>query len=202
LYEDLRDLTSKSVHPSWFGAWLDVERSAKKLRTYQPALVPGLFQDEDYALGLLTGGRPTHTEEQIRARVTARMERQEILNGSLRILAVIDEAALMRPIGSPEVMVKQLERLERLASHPLITLQIMELKIGAHPGVEGGFVIADLSAGTTVVYRDSIVEGEFTDSPDFVATVIELWETIQADALPQRASIGLVRSWAERWKNS
>lgn len=172
------------------------------LRGYELGVIPGLAQSEDYISSLLTAGRPTYPEERIEAQVAGRLARQKILGSGARFLFIIDEAALARPVGGPVVMADQLERLAELAGHRMVTIQVTPLSIGGHPGVEGAFSIATLPDGAQLVYRDSIEEGQVVHKPDTVATIIGLWESIRADALPQRASIELVRSWAEKWKNS
>jgi len=43
-------------HPSWFTGWLDAERRATSLCSWEPLLVPGLLQTADYARAVLGAG--------------------------------------------------------------------------------------------------------------------------------------------------
>ncbi|WP_051864562.1 helix-turn-helix domain-containing protein [Streptosporangium roseum] len=110
----LLDWRKGQVFPSWFGPWREKEREAVALRTYQPLVFPGLLQTEAYARVLLHGNE---------AAVEARLDRQAILTRqdprppSFR--CVIDEAMLYRPIGGPEVMGEQLERLVSMTGERL-----------------------------------------------------------------------------------
>ncbi|MDH2424361.1 Scr1 family TA system antitoxin-like transcriptional regulator [Sphaerisporangium sp. TRM90804] len=65
----LLDWRRGQAFPHWFGKWRDKEQAAIALRTYQPLMVPGLFQTEGYARALLG--------DDVDA-VAARMERQAI----------------------------------------------------------------------------------------------------------------------------
>src|SRR5215831_15719882 len=55
--------------PGWFRPWADIEAEAAILRTYQPLLVPGLLQTEDYARALLRGAQADATDDQIEQQV-------------------------------------------------------------------------------------------------------------------------------------
>ncbi|MFD2357087.1 Scr1 family TA system antitoxin-like transcriptional regulator [Nonomuraea ferruginea] len=70
-------LISREASPRWFREWLDIEQEAQSLRTWQPLLIPGLLQTEDYARAMLRG-EPGVTEEQVEKSVQARLERQII----------------------------------------------------------------------------------------------------------------------------
>ena len=39
-------------YPPWFKEWLDAERQARVVRTWQPLIIPGLLQTADYARAL------------------------------------------------------------------------------------------------------------------------------------------------------
>ena len=199
----MKDLLSWELFPGWFLIWIDIERTATALRTAEPLLIPGLFQTEAVARAILRADRPQADDEEIDGLVAARLQRQEILNRKgFHIYALVDELVFHRPVGGPAVMAEQCEHLAQIAQRPNVTVQILPMDLGSHPGLQGGFVIATLPDHSPVVYRDMVGEGHVTDDPEFVATITELWDSLRADALPQRASIELVKSCAERWKNA
>jgi transcriptional regulator with XRE-family HTH domain len=86
MYEAL--LTSY-VYPESFRPWVDIERDATALRSYELAYLPGLLQTEEYARALLQSGRGD-----VDSKVAARMERQEILkrDGPPEFVSMIDGA--------------------------------------------------------------------------------------------------------------
>ena len=51
----LRDYLTQQVYPAWFHRWPEAEAEASALRWYEPLLIPGLLQTEDYARAVLRG---------------------------------------------------------------------------------------------------------------------------------------------------
>ena len=101
------------VLPDWFSVYVGLEEPASLLRVYEVQFVPGLLQTADYTRAIVERGQPAATADEIERRVALRAGRQEMLAkpGAPRLWAVVDEAALRRPIGGPAVMRAQLERL-------------------------------------------------------------------------------------------
>jgi transcriptional regulator with XRE-family HTH domain len=95
------------VIPVWFQSYIGLEQAAGVIRDYQVQFIPGLLQTADYARAVIqigTGDTDTPQPE-VGQRVSLRLRRQQILHrGSpTRLWAVIDEAALRRPIGGTAV---------------------------------------------------------------------------------------------------
>jgi hypothetical protein len=67
--------------------------------------------------------------------------------------AVLDEAALRRPIGTRQILRAQLRHLVKLAEPPNITLQVLPLDVGGHSATGGG---AGLKVWTG---RDGVIRG-------------------------------------------
>ena len=107
-------------YPSWFTEWVEAERRAISLHTWEPLLVPGLLQTSDYARALFKAWRSAGSDEELDQLVSARIERQAIFEGSKppSLWAVIDEGVLTRCIGSAQTMHGQLEHLR---SPPCLT---------------------------------------------------------------------------------
>ncbi|WP_329257482.1 helix-turn-helix domain-containing protein [Actinoallomurus sp. NBC_01490] len=129
--------------PAWFRPYVDLEEAAQVIRTYEVQFVPGLLQTEDYARAVISQGRSMLSAEEVDRRVELRLRRQRILTASnpTRLWAVIDEAALWRPIGGPEVTRAQLRALLDAARLQHITVQVMPFHVGGHAGEAGAFSI-------------------------------------------------------------
>jgi transcriptional regulator with XRE-family HTH domain len=91
--------------PPWFRSWVDHEQQDATLRLWQLGVLSGLLQTADYARSILTVN-PGVTEDEVGARLAARLERQAILTRDDPPTAwfLVDEAALRRHIGPPEVI--------------------------------------------------------------------------------------------------
>ncbi len=131
------------VLPRQFSVYLGFEGDATTILTYEALLVPGLLQTADYARALVRAGRPQDTDEDIERRVQARMQRQDILTGEgpPELWAILDEAAVRRQVGGPEVMRTQLKRLVQASKRPNVTLQIVPFRAGAYLSEESGFIL-------------------------------------------------------------
>jgi transcriptional regulator with XRE-family HTH domain len=187
--------------PAWFRPWLDVEATAEAIRSWEPLVVPGLLQTEDYARAVLSGDVGA-TSEQIEMQVIARMERQAILTRPTPPLLwfVIDEAVLHRPIGSPAVMSAQLARLLEAGQAPRITIQILPLNAYSTTGLAGGFAIAQAPGVFDTAYVESAgIMSRVTERPEDISVLTYRYEGIRSDALPQRESLELIKETLQRW---
>ena len=142
----------------WFQEWADIEAQATVLRWYEPLVVPGLLQTEDYARAILSA-RPDGNLADLEEQVAARIARQNILDrtGSPQLWCILDEAVLHRAIGGPKVMRSQLYRLAEVAEHPRTSIQVIRYG-GAHAGLLAHFVIADLDGKPPEVYLETAAE--------------------------------------------
>jgi transcriptional regulator with XRE-family HTH domain len=139
---------------SWQSAYRDVvsprllqlieyEDAASIIRSFEPLLVPGLLQTEEYARAVLGQFAAPTTAERIDAQVEARMRRQELVDRDDPPLMffVLDEAVTRRMVGGAAVMRRQVRKLVELAGRPHITIEIVPFGAGVHPGLQGPSVI-------------------------------------------------------------
>src|ERR1700684_2287518 len=100
------------ILPHWVEPYFGLEAAASFIREYELQFVPGLLQTEAYARAVIRLGNHTAEDEVIR-RAEARIARQEILSRAEppTLWAVMDESALRRVIGGPEVMKEQIRHL-------------------------------------------------------------------------------------------
>ena len=137
--------------------FLEYERSAVAVRSFEPSLVPGLLQTEDYAravLGAVEGG----SSERVESLVDLCYERQEILlDSARRFHFVIDEAALRRVVGGPEVTRLQLMWLRELARQAHVTIGVVPFSAGMYSMLWWPFTVLTLpgSGNGDVLYLGS-----------------------------------------------
>ena len=173
--------------PQWFKAYVDLESAATLIRTYEGQLVPGLLQTEDYMRAVI-GAHLDEPPEEAERRVALRMARQTLLTrpDRPRLWAVIDEAALRRPVGSPEAMRGQLERLIAATKLPNVILQILPFASGAHPAMVGAFSILRFADGDLpdVVYVEHLTNALYLDGRDDVNRYLHVMDQISMSAAP------------------
>ncbi|MFG1949559.1 Scr1 family TA system antitoxin-like transcriptional regulator [Micromonospora sp. NPDC048830] len=177
----------------WFTAWRDHEERAVRLRNFEPCLVPGLLQTEEYAKAIFSAGGLQRGEE-VEQFLALRMSRQQMLhrNDPPECVFVIDESALHRSIGGPAVMDRQLGRLMEAAELPHVSLHVLPLDVGAHVSLGGGFVIAEMPGNEGMLCLDNAARGQIVDYPEWIGMMLRKWESLLGEALSQRASLDLI----------
>ncbi len=171
--------------PIWFREWPKIEANAHNLRTWQPLVVPGLLQTRPYARAILRG-EPVVSDDLVDETADSRIARQVIFDRTdpPMYVAVMDESVLTRPIGGNAVMREQIEHLIKMADHPSITIQLVRTASVPTVGLLGGFVIAQQTHGSDVVYLDSAADGEVNDREERVRRVSVRFDTIRSFARP------------------
>ncbi|MFJ6198955.1 DUF5753 domain-containing protein [Micromonospora sp. NPDC092111] len=190
----------KRREPVWFRPWVDIEREAATLRSFELAWVPGLLQTEAYARATLAGG--TLTSDAMNELADARIGRQAILNrerGPL-LIAVLDEGALRRRVGdSRPLMAAQLAHLLVCAELPSVQLHVVPADAPSYPGLDGPFTIADMRDGGRVAHVDSPARAQILDQASDLASLERRWERIRGEGLPRSRSLDLLREAAASW---
>jgi Domain of unknown function (DUF5753)/Helix-turn-helix domain len=190
------------VLPGWFEAYVGLEAAASLIRTYEVQYVPGLLQAEDYARAVIELGHGSASAEEVTRRVDLRMTRQQSLArpGGPRLWAVVDEAALRRSIGGPNVIRSQLEQLIAVAKQPNVTLQVIPFRFGGHAATGGAFSILRFPDQSLpdVVYVEQLTSALYLDKREDVDAYLQVMErlSIQADP-PTRTAKTLNRILAE-----
>ena len=158
------------VLPAWFQSYLGLEAAAVLIRTYEVQFVPGLLQTPAYARAVVLLGHGSAAPDEIDRRVALRMRRQELLRRAEppQLWAVIDEAALRRPIGGPGVMRDQLTALIEATRSPNIRLQIIPFAAGGHAAAGGAFTILRFGDQDLpdIVYIEQLTSAIYLDKRD------------------------------------
>ncbi|WP_396888575.1 helix-turn-helix domain-containing protein [Micromonospora craniellae] len=168
------------VLPSWFQSYLGLEAAAALIRSYEVQFVPGLLQTREYARAVVLLGHGQAAPAEIDRRVDLRMRRQEVLQRVKppRLWAVVDEAALRRPIGGPQVMRGQLESLLKATQTPNVRVQVIPFAAGGHAAAGGAFTILRFGDQDLpdIVYIEQLTSAIYLDKRDdldFYAVAME-----------------------------
>ncbi|KUJ47061.1 helix-turn-helix domain-containing protein [Micromonospora maris] len=168
------------VLPSWFQSYLGLEAAAALIRSYEVQFVPGLLQTREYARAVVLLGHGRASPDEIERRVDLRMHRQELLRRPRppRLWAVVDEAALRRPIGGPTVMRGQLQALLEATRTPNVRLQVIPFAAGGHAAAGGAFTILRFGDQDLpdIVYIEQLTSALYLDKRedlDFYAVAME-----------------------------
>ncbi|MCS7479735.1 helix-turn-helix domain-containing protein [Umezawaea endophytica] len=144
--EEVMALAREAYRNTWWmlqgikaNSYPALESEAASVRNFELALIPGIFQIEDYATALFT----LDTERDRNRNLVIRMNRMARLTDErpLIVHAVIDETALHRSIGGPAVQKAQLRHLIALSELPNVTIQVLPCTVGSNRGLRGAFSV-------------------------------------------------------------
>jgi transcriptional regulator with XRE-family HTH domain len=176
------------VVPNWFQTFVGLEEAASLIRSYEIQFLPGLLQTEAYARAVVSAGAPNVPIAEVERRVHLRVARQSILHRpqSPRLWAVVDEAALHRPIGGTKVMREQVEHLLTMMAMPNVTLQVMPFRFGGHAGDGGAFTILRFPEPELpdVVYVEQMVSAYYLDKREYVERYASAMDRLTVDSQP------------------
>lgn len=185
------------VLPEWFESFLGFEAEACRISTFEPQVIPGLLQTEQYATAAL-GAHPLRTTpDEMERSVALRWARQARLTGDgepLQLDAVIGEGALRQRIGGLDVMREQLQRLSTFGELPNVTLRVLPFAAGAHPALNGAFVVLEFPApdDPRIVYIDNLSSSLYLEHIREVGLYRLAYQQLQAEALQPDESAKLI----------
>jgi transcriptional regulator with XRE-family HTH domain len=186
------------VLPDWFQTYVGLEEAASVLRVYEVQFVPGLLQTPSYARAVITRAWPGGPAEEIERRLRIRTTRQEMLSKEAgpRLWAVVDEAALRRPVGGTKVFRSQLEHLIELTRDPKITLQVTPFGLGAHAAEAGAFTIMRFPEEDLpdVVYLEQLTSAIYLDKREDVDRYSEVMELLSVESEPPERTADILRA--------
>ncbi|MGE5290174.1 MAG: helix-turn-helix domain-containing protein [Micromonosporaceae bacterium] len=188
--------------PSWFQVYVGLEDAATLIRTYEVQFIPGLLQTEAYARAIISVGNTGAPDEEVERRVRLRAGRQRLLSrsgGGPRFWAVIDEAALRRLIGGPEVMREQLEHLLDALKYSNVILQIMPFRSGGHAAEGGPFTLLRFPEPDLpdVVYVEQLTSALYLDRREDVDKYTEAMERLCVESEPPECTADIINAIME-----
>jgi transcriptional regulator with XRE-family HTH domain len=201
-----RDADAKPSWQTWRGAvqegaadYLALEIEALSVRSFEGLVVHGLLQTEGYLRALARYWR----DDNVDLRLKARKGRQERLYGDdpLALHAILDEAALRRVVGGPEVMAEQCAHLVRASGQDNVTIQVVPFSVGVHANLTGPFGLlrfADPHEGVVVcLENNTAIEHQRRSS--VLARYEETFARLTRDALSPEESTGFVAGIAAQY---
>jgi transcriptional regulator with XRE-family HTH domain len=194
-FRRLHPLVLRYAYPSWLLPFVDLERDASAIRSFQGQVIHGLLQTEDYGRAILNAVRPDNLEDLLAARMT----RQALLERDLppHLWFIIDEQVLHRMVGDTAVMKAQLERLLTLGASPRIVIQVLPGRVGAHAGLSGPFTILTLPDVHDVLYVDGFSQGRIALDAAEVASAARAYDLLRAVSLSPAESADLIGGYLE-----
>ncbi|MFI6932970.1 Scr1 family TA system antitoxin-like transcriptional regulator [Streptomyces sp. NPDC050287] len=196
-----RKLIDDRRYADYFAGVVELERLATSICDFEPTAVPGLLQTPAYTRALTLATHPFASDEFVDDKVTARMERSQILRDATRPVywAIVHEAALRIPAGGPEVAAQALEHLASLARERRVLLQVLPFAAGA-PADSGSLRLMEFDDAPPVAYTETSFSGTLLDDPAVVKRAQRTYDLLRGAALSPEASLALIESAAEDFR--
>jgi hypothetical protein len=200
----LLEVAKMAEHKGWWEEYSDLgigrlialEVAASQISSYEQSVIPWMFQTEEYARAVIKGILPGISGHVLEERVRARLRRQELLtrDNHPAFSSLVDESALRRPVGGSRVMRDQLRKMVDVTQTvPSITLQVVPLSLGAHPGLDNAFTLLEFeSPKPAVVYLETLADALYLDRSLEADKYRDAWKHLQSGALGPESSVRLV----------
>ncbi len=191
----------QGVVPHWLHTYLGLEQAASVIRTYEVQFVPGLLQTSRYARAVVELIHDEEPEAGIQRRVDLRMRRQQILYGprAPHVWAVIDEAALRRPVGGAATMRAQLRHLCAMSELPHVTVQIMPFSAGGHAAAGGPVTLLRLpeSELPDIVYLEQLHSARYLEDDVDIEAYRRVTDRLVTCSMPPSETRDMLRRIAD-----
>lgn len=179
-----------------FPEYVGYEGRAAEIRLYEVGVIPGLLQTPEYATALegYAINRGAATPEQANEHVVLVADRQAALvrKPPPMVFVVLDESCIRRPIGGPEVMNAQFDRLIQFAELPNTMLQVAPFAMGGRRPLTYPITVLTLPDRSLVSYAESALQGHVERESTFVLPVLTAYHQLQAEAPSQADSVAMI----------
>ena len=138
----------KGIASDVFLTFIGHEDAAVRSYSFQPILVPGLLQTNEYATEVLRVMRGSKDPQRINGLVELRIARQERVfsrGNDIKLSFLIDESVVRRVVGGREVMKRQLRYLIDECQRNNLSLRIIPFNTGVYRSMRVPFVVLEIS---------------------------------------------------------
>ena len=178
--------------PKVYETYIGIETSATEISAWDPLVVNGLVQTEDYARAMITGSNTAGlTDEEIDRQVRLRLARQERMK-DVPLWLIVGEAALHLEIGGPEILREQLAHLLDVSRRPRVNLLVVPFSEGAHGGLRASFTILTLPDGQ-VTYSETLAGDIYPEGEEARACSL-VFDHLRARALSPDRTRALIQT--------
>ena len=200
---ELMDLARGAREQTWWtqyedlnlDPYLGLEQDAIAITSCTTHLFPALLQTEEYARSVIKAIAPKMDPDIYKERVEARMLRQQRVlerDRPPRYRVLLDEAVLHRHVGSPALMVAQLDKVLTAVSNDKATIQVIPFEVGVHASQDSNFILFELEEGSgnpPVVFVEGLTGNQYHERKTDIARYREAIELLRDSALSPRDSV-------------
>ena len=185
--------------PSWFEDYAELESKAAAISMYANHVVPGMLQAEAYARAIFNCHCPPLEDDEVEARVTARLDRQRVLQRKPAPLVgfVLEEHTLTRPLGGPTALKEQLSHILEVSERRNVQIQVMPHNREVHAGLNGPMILLETAERDRLAYVEGPSGGYFVDEQPNLGDLFARYGILRAQALSPEDSAQLIEQVAD-----
>lgn len=188
--------------PPYYADFIGLETDASYIKTWEATIVPGLLQTPEYARAVMLANPAMISPDKLENFISIRHERQARLeqDTTVRLDAVIWEAALITTVGSDEVQRGQLDRLLELMDRPNISVQVLPLEAGDKASMSGSFVMFSFGRDRSVstVFVENLTSSQYLERDQELRGYTLVFDALRSAALSPAASAARIRQRLEQ----
>ncbi|MCP3819043.1 helix-turn-helix transcriptional regulator [Streptomyces sp. A3M-1-3] len=179
--------------------FMAAEAEAIALNWYEPLLIPGLLQTEEYARALISESCPPLDDETVTERVSARLRRQEALTRRTSTVFgfVVYEAALRTMVGGRGVMRRQLLRLVEVGELRNVSIQVLPMGRCSGVALNGPLVLLETPDHEQWAWAEGQKTSALYAEPGKVSALTQAHGMIRMNALSIAESMEFIGKVAE-----
>ncbi|MGY1436034.1 helix-turn-helix domain-containing protein [Streptomyces reniochalinae] len=188
------NLPEMDKYPLWAEEFIDREREAIVICSFESMLVPGLLQTEDYAHYVLKNRVPRFTDDEIAEKVAARLERQSILHRKRRPSTsfVLNEGVVCGRLGGDQVWRAQMQHLREWADVLDCSLQIMPFTRRMHAALDGPFVLLETPDHEQLAYMETQLGSQLVSDAGDISRLAQKYAMLRTQAYTQEETKALL----------
>ena len=203
--DDLKTMSEDAWQKGWWDGfsadvvgslidWIWLESRATEIFSFQVGVLPGLLQTRDYAEALIRAADVDASEEQVTRFVELRMARQQRLDDDdpIRLSTIIDEGALRRMVGGPEVMRAQLAHLREAARRQHVEILVLPADAGAHASPDGAFDVFRMRPPYPFAGFICTAAGNLVVEGDKAEALVRRYDRLRDVALREKAALAFL----------
>ncbi|GAB2847614.1 helix-turn-helix transcriptional regulator [Actinocorallia aurea] len=192
-WDELDDERKRGLIPSGFRPLIEIEKTATGILAFEPMLMTGLMQTEDFARLLHVHGQHPDQAEEL---VAIRMERQRIFDKpDAPWFFLLMREAVLREFPA-DLRKEQCLHLLKMLRHPKISIQIIPADEIAFIG--SGFMLLSFAEKEDVAYVEAAGGlGGIIQEAETVKRLGVTFNLLRGSALSVRESERMIRAFAE-----
>lgn len=192
---EFRDVTHGDMFADHLLQYVTLERDSSVLKQYENDLIPGLLQTDEYIDAVCSAVFPERSEKERRRFVEFRLARQELLRREPEppeASFIVSEVTILRPVGGPGVMRRQLTTLRQQLDADLsyVDFRVTPLSVEAVDGLGGPISIIKFpDADQDVVYLEGREGATYLETNADVARYERKFSALERVSLSREESV-------------